>query len=97
MKQPEDFFAVYKESAWQKDAERMIALYADEVEVFDMWQQGYQHGIAGWSALVRDWLNGLGDERVAVGFERIHIRAGSDTAFASALVSFKALAAGGQL
>lgn len=89
----QDYFTTYKQSAWEKDAGRMIGLYDDHVVIFDMWEQGFQTGLAGWSVVIRDWFGSLGDERVNVIFEMIDIHEGDKVGFASALISFQAIAA----
>lgn len=92
MKRPEDFFKIYQQSAWEKDITRMIELYDDNVVVFDMWDRGYQSGLDEWSGEIKNWLGSLGEEKVRVSFEMINLRETGDAAFASALVSFQAIA-----
>jgi ketosteroid isomerase-like protein len=91
MKRPQDFFTIYKQSAWDKDTENMIALYHDNVVIFDMWNQGYQTGVTGWSNVINDWLGSLGNERVNVIFEMIEIHEGNNVGFGSALITYQAI------
>ena len=91
MKRPQDFFTIYKQSAWDKDTESMIALYHDNVVIFDMWTKGYQTGLTEWSSVIKDWLGSLGDERVNVIFEMIQIHEGNDVGFGSALIAYQAI------
>jgi len=91
MKSPQDFFTIYKQSAWDKDIESMIALYHTDVVIFDMWKQGYQTGLAEWSTVVKDWLGSLGDEKVNVIFDMIEIHEGNDVGFGSALITYQAI------
>lgn len=91
MKTPHDFFTIYTQSAWQKDTASMIALYHDDVVIFDMWEHGYQAGLSTWSGVIKDWLGSLGEERVKVIFEMTEIREGGDVAFGSALISYQAI------
>lgn len=93
MKQVEDFFTIYKQSAWEKDTTAMISLYDDNVLIFDMWDHGYQTGLNEWSGEIKNWLGSLGDERVRVSFEMINMQDAGDAAFASALVSYQAISA----
>jgi len=92
MKRVEDFFTIYKQSAWEKDTTAMIGLYDDNVVIFDMWDRGYQTGLAEWSAEIKNWLGSLGEEKVKVSFGMIKVQEAGDSAFASALVSFEAIA-----
>lgn len=91
MKSPQDYFTIYKQSAWDKDAESMIALYHDNVVIFDMWNQGYQTGLTEWSNVIKDWLGSLGEEKVNVFFEMTEIHEGSDVGFGSALITYQAI------
>lgn len=94
MKKIQDYFAIYKQSAWEKDTESMIGLYDDNVVIFDMWNMGYQTGLAQWSVVIKDWLGSLGEERVNVIFEMIEIHEGDKVGFACALISFQAISTG---
>lgn len=91
MKRPQDYFKIYKQSAWDKDTESMIALYHDNVVIFDMWNQGYQTGLTEWSNAIKDWLGSLGDEKVNVIFEMTEIHEGNDVGFRSALITYQAI------
>lgn len=93
MKQLQDFFTIYKQAAWDKDIERMIGLYDDQVVIFDMWSKGYQTGLSEWSAVIKDWLGSLGAERVRVLFDRIEIHEHGTIGFGSALITYQAIAA----
>jgi len=91
MKRLQDYFTIYKQSAWEKDTESMIGLYDDKVLIFDMWMQGYQKGRPGWSVAIKDWLGSLGDEKVNVIFEMIEIHEGENVGFGSALITYQAV------
>ena len=91
MKRPQDFFTIYKQSAWDKDTKSMIGLYDDNVVIFDMWEHGYQSGLAVWSTVIKDWLGSLGEEKVKVMFEMIEIHEGENVGFASALITYQAI------
>jgi ketosteroid isomerase-like protein len=90
MKQIQDFFTIYKQSAWHRDTESMIGLYHDNVVIFDMWKQGYQKGLREWSGVIENWFGSLGEEKVNVIFQMIDIHENDDVGFASALITFQA-------
>ena len=94
MKKIQDYFSIYKQSAWEKDTESMIGLYDDKVVIFDMWKQGYQTGLTEWSIVIKDWLGSLGEEKVNVIFERIEIHEGDKVGFGNALITFQAISVG---
>jgi ketosteroid isomerase-like protein len=91
MEKIQEYFTIYKQSAWAKDAEAMIGLYGDNVVIFDMWQHGYQTGLTQWSVVIKDWLGSLGEEKVNVIFDGIEIHEAEDVGFASALITFQAI------
>jgi len=91
MKKIQDYFTIYKQSAWEKDTESMIALYADEVVIFDMWQRGYQTGLSEWSVAIKNWLGSLGEEKVNVIFHMTEVHEGDKVGFANALITFQAI------
>lgn len=97
MKHPHNFFTIYKQTAWNKDIDSMIALYDNEVMIYDMWAKGYQTGLSEWSGVIKDWLSSLGEEKVNVTFEMITLHESGDVAFASALVSYQAIAPDGNI
>jgi ketosteroid isomerase-like protein len=91
MKTLQDFFTIYKQSAWNKDSERMIGLYDENVVIFDMWMKGYQKGLTEWSVVIKDWLGSLRDEKVNVVFEMIDVHEGDNVGFGSALITYQAI------
>ena len=87
-----NFFDIYKNSAWEKDAKAMADLYSDEAILFDMWDDGYISDASKWAAVIENWLGSLGDEKVKVDFEMINIHQSGDVGFANALIQFQAIA-----
>lgn len=92
MKTIQDFFNLYKQTAWEKDTEQMITLYHKDVVIFDMWEHGYQTGLGAWSVVIKDWLGSLGDEKVKVLFEMIASQEDGNIGFGTALISYQAIA-----
>jgi ketosteroid isomerase-like protein len=90
-KMVEDFFPLYKNFAWEKDSESMIKLYDENAIVFDMWNKGHYLGLTEWSAIIKQWLGSLNDERVNVNFEKINIEKGETVSFASAIIQYQAI------
>lgn len=91
MEQVSDFFPLYKNFAWEKNSEGMIKLHDENVVVFDMWNKGHYSGLTEWSAIIKQWLGSLGDERVNVIFEMIKIQQGEEVSFASAIIQYQAI------
>ena len=91
----EDFFKIYKISAWDKDTSAMINLYDERALIFDMWDQGYISNSSEWNKIITDWLGSLGEEKVKVDFEMVKIHQSGDVGFASALIQFQAISGEG--
>ncbi|MTI41546.1 YybH family protein [Fulvivirga lutimaris] len=97
IKKIEDFFKIYKESAWNKDSVSMISLYDQHAVIFDMWDKGSISNEKEWAGLIEDWLGSLGDERVNVDFEILKIQESGAVGFATALISFQAISKKGKV
>jgi ketosteroid isomerase-like protein len=91
MKHISDFFPAYQEAAFNKDIPAMVALYDNDIVIFDMWQKGFSAGLKEWSVTITEWLTSLNDERVTVDFEMIEIQESETVGFASALIRFRAI------
>jgi uncharacterized protein (TIGR02246 family) len=78
-----------------KDVDGFVALYANDVRVFDMWGRWAYEGANAWRAMAEEWFGSLGDEQVAVEFEDFQTIVGDDVAIADAFVTYKGLSAEG--
>ena len=86
----------YCAAVYAKDVEAFLALYADEVQVFDMWEQWEYNGLAAWRGMVEGWFGSLGDERVRVELSEIAIAVSGELAYAHATLTFCGLSAAGE-
>ena len=86
----------YRAAAYAKDVDAFVALFSEDVRVFDMWGRWSYDGTGEWRGMVTDWFGSLGDERVAVEFDDVQIITGEGVAAAHAFVTFKGLSADGQ-
>lgn len=86
----------YAAAVLAKDVEALVALYDDDVHLFDMWSDWSMRGIEPWRAMVRDWFGSLGDERVVVGIDQAQATLGADLAIGHAILSYTAFAANGE-
>src|SRR6266571_601470 len=91
----EQLLEEYAESVRAKDVDRFVALYDDEVRVFDMWGRWSYDGVAAWREMAVEWFGSLGSEEVAVEFEEVQTVVGDEVAVADAFVTYKALSAEG--
>ena len=88
----------YKAAAFAKDVDALVALYADDVRVFDMWGEWQYDGLAAWRAMVAGWFGSLGEERVLVDFSDVRTVLAPDLALGHLLVAYAAIdTQGGEL
>ena len=85
----------YKAAVKAKDVDAFVALYDQQVCVFDMWGEWSYKGIEAWRRMVTDWFGSLGTDRVVVDFNDVQTILGNDIAVAHALVIYKGVSAGG--
>ena len=85
----------YRDAVHAKDVDRFVAIFADDVRVFDMWSTWSHDGIESWREMAEGWFGSLGDELVRVEFDDVQTTVGDDTAVLSAFVTFAGLSADG--
>jgi uncharacterized protein (TIGR02246 family) len=85
----------YRDAVRAKDVDAFIAIFADDVRVFDMWGTWSHDGIDSWREMAVGWFGSLGDELVQVDFDDVQTTIGDDTAVLSAFVTFAGLSADG--
>ena len=88
--------AQYKATAYAKDVDAFVSLYADDVHVFDMWNQWELRGIDAWRGMAEGWFGSLGTERVVVSFSDVAATVSADIALGHATVTYTAVSAEGK-
>ena len=85
----------YRDAVHAKDVDRFVAIFADDVRVFDMWGTWSHDGIDAWRRMAEGWFGSLGDELVRVEFDDVQTTVSDDVAVLSAFVTFTGLSADG--
>ena len=85
----------YRDAVRAKDVDALVALYAVDVRVFDLWGAWSYDGRDAWRRTVEGWFASLGDERVAVSFDEAQATVVGDAAVTHAFVTYRNLAADG--
>lgn len=85
----------YSASVRAKDVEAFVAIYADDVHVFDMWGTWSLQGIAAWRAMAEQWFSSLGDEQVVVSVAQARATVHADLAVGHASLTYTAVSAAG--
>lgn len=88
--------AQYKAAAYAKDVDAFVSLYADDVHVFDMWNQWELRGIDAWRGMAQGWFGSLGAERVVVSFSDVASNVNAGIALGHATVTYTAVSAEGK-
>jgi uncharacterized protein (TIGR02246 family) len=85
----------YAAAVRAKDVDAFVALYADDVRVFDLWGRWSYEGAAAWRQMAEGWFDSLGSERVDVEFQGVQALVSGDIAVAHAFVTFQGISADG--
>jgi uncharacterized protein (TIGR02246 family) len=96
MSEVESLLDAYRVAVDAKDVDAFVAIFADDVRVFDMWGTWSHDGIDAWREMAEGWFGSLGDERVRVDFDDVQTTVGEDVAVLSAFVTFAGLSADGE-
>ena len=91
-----EMLAAYRDTVRAKDVDGFVALFADDVQVFDQWGRWSHDGIGAWREMAVGWFGSLGDEFVVVEFDDVRTRVSVDMAMASAFVTYRGMSAQGQ-
>lgn len=92
----EQMLEAYAGAVRAKDVDAFVALYADDVRNFDLWERWSYDGSESWRGMVTEWFGSLGDDVVAVEFDEVRTEAGDDVAAVSAFTTYRALSPAGE-
>ena len=86
----------YKAAVFAKDLARFVALYDQDVRVFDVWGEWSYDGVEAWRGMAADWFGSLGAERVAVTVDDVRTVLAPPVAVVHAFVTYEALSPEGR-
>ena len=86
----------YKAAVYAKDVDAFVALYDDDVHVFDMWGAWSLRGIEAWRGMALDWFSSLGTERVVVDIDLAEATEIGGLAVGHAILTYTAMSAEGK-
>ncbi len=92
----EEMLEQYKAAAYAKDVDAFVALFDENVRVFDMWGRWSFDGAGEWRESVSEWFSSVGDDRIGVEFDDVQTVVGDGVSAASAFVTFRGLSPDGQ-
>ena len=76
----EHVLEAYRDAVHAKDVDAFVALYDEDVRVFDMWGRWSYEGAGAWREVAVEWFGSLGSERVAVELQDVQIIIGDRVA-----------------
>ena len=80
----------YQAAVLAKDVEAFVALYADDVLVYELWGQ-WTHDLASWRAMAEGWFQFLGEERSVVEATDVRTTVCGDMALLTAFLTYRAV------
>ena len=86
----------YKAAVLAKDVEAFLALYDDQVHVFDLWGAWSLHGIDAWRSMAVGWFASVGDERIIVDIDQASSTCFSELAIGHAFLTYTAISVDGR-
>lgn len=86
----------YKAAVNKKDVDAFVALYDQDIVVFDMWGEWSYKGGEAWRRMVGDWFGSIGSDRVVVEANDVQVTVESNIASIHAFVTFKGVSADGE-
>ena len=89
----ETLMSAYHDAVWAKDADAFLALFTEDVRIFDLWTQWSYQGIKAWRTMVVSWFGGLNADRDRVTFSEVETVVSGELAVVHALVRFTAVSA----
>lgn len=95
---PDPFLQIlesYKAAVLAKDVEAFLALYDDEVHVFDLWGAWSLHGIEAWRSMAVGWFTAVGDERIIVDIAQVGSTRLGELAIGHAFLTYTAMSTDG--
>lgn len=93
---PAQIPAAYADAVYHKNVEAFLALYAEDIRIFDAWGDWQARGKEALRTSTTEWFNSLKDEKVVVTCQDIQTSSSDTLAALHALIEFKAVSAEGQ-
>ena len=90
MSEIERMLEAYAAAARAKDVNALVALYAEDVVLFDAWESWSTRGVDAWRGAVQTWFANAGDDTIAVTFDELDERVAGDGAVAHMVVRYAA-------
>jgi uncharacterized protein (TIGR02246 family) len=87
---------LYKAAVRAKDVDAFLAIYDDDVHVFDMWGAWSLRGIEAWRKMAMDWFSSIGTGQVVVSADEAQTSRIGELAVGHAILTYTAISAEGK-
>ena len=91
-----EILSAYSAAIFEKDVDRYLSLYSDDILIFDMWNDWYLQGLQPWREMAENWFASLNSEKVVVTASEIQSHQFEDIVVGYAILRFAAIDAEGQ-
>ena len=82
--------AAYQSAVLAKDVDAFVAIYAEDVQVFELWGT-WVHDIASWREMAKGWFAFLGEQRSVVEAHDVRTQVSGDMALLTASLTYRAV------
>ena len=86
----------YQNAVHAKDVNAFVAIYDEDLHVFDMWGTWSLRGLDAWRTMAEGWFSSLGNEQVLVGFKEVQTTEVGELAIGHAILTYTAVSAEGK-
>lgn len=86
----------YKTTVLAKDIDALMALYDENVRIFDLWAGWAFNSAEAWRTAMAHWFSSLGTERVVVELDEVQTTVTDNLAVIHAFITYKSVSAEGQ-
>ena len=93
---PAQLPAAYAEAVYARNVEAFLALYAENIRIFDAWESWQAAGKEALRHSTTEWFGSLGDEKVVVTCQDIQAVSNDTLATLHTLIEYRAVSADGQ-
>jgi ketosteroid isomerase-like protein len=91
-----NFLMQYAKAVHEKNVDAFVSLYADDLHVFDMWNNWELRGLDAWRRMAEGWFGSLITERVVVTANDVETVIAPDLASGHATLTFTAVSIEGK-
>ena len=91
----EELLGGYRAAVRAKDVDAFVAIYDENVRIFDTWRWTYAD-VEAWRAMATEWFGSVGDDQIVVEHADVEIVVEGAIAVVSAYTRFSGLSATGE-